>query len=276
MRGRKHNRRCPECRCKQLVFNSKKGELTCTDCNLVLEDQTTDSNNLPPSKFNRTFEFNADRGLSTRIGFFKGSKLPSQKIAQIYRISRIQNRIAFSDRKLRGLSIALNEVQRASSLLQLPSAVQKGAALFYRIARKNKMTNGRKMEITVAAAIYLACKVHGYPISLEKICKTTDTEIKITRRIFSNLRRAINVPIVSEEPAQQLLRILSKVKLEKKIEQKATRIFNKYIITYGGRPGSIAAASIYLAAQGQITQQEIAKIAGVTENTVRNCCRKGV
>lgn len=258
---------CPECRSKKIEVN--RYELICKGCNLILDDFAigqilTERSN----EFNSNFSFNPDRGLSTQI-----SKSQSR---QMNRIRWIQNKLTYADPKLRGLAIAFNEIRRVSSLLKLPLPVQKTAAYFYRIAKKKKITNGRKIEMTVAGILVLAARIHKIPLKIEEVSKTSDIDLKGIKKTVYILKRELEIRTEPENPNQQLIKLISIFKLNKKLQKKAEIIFQTYLRQYGGRPISSAAAAVYLASQNQptpLTQMEIAKSARISEVTLRNCCR---
>ena len=63
----------------------------------------------------------------------------------------------------------MNELQRLSEKLQIPSSVQEMAAIVYRKALKEDLVRGRSIAAIAAAALYAACRFTKNPRTLKEI-----------------------------------------------------------------------------------------------------------
>ncbi|TFH05302.1 MAG: transcription initiation factor IIB [Candidatus Thorarchaeota archaeon] len=279
--------------CGQSTFTKDyaRGEQTCTICGLVASDRTADTG--PEWRAFTSEETNArarvgapatftmaDKGISTMIDWrnrdASGKVIKSDTRAAMYRMRKWHIRSMLHSSQHRNLGIAMSELQRLSSQLGIPRDVRETAALIYRKALIKKLVRGRSIESVVAASIYLACRIHRIPRSLDEIVVETSVNRKqvgyAVRLIVS--RVDVNVPIPS---AKDLIpRLSSDLMLEGRTVKKATEIINqakKSFVTIGKGPGGIAGAALYIAGilEGdRRTQREIAEVSRVTEVTIRN------
>ncbi|TFG31823.1 transcription initiation factor IIB [Candidatus Thorarchaeota archaeon] len=282
---------CINCGGTLFTEDYARGENTCASCGLVRSEHTTDSG--PEWRAFTTEERDArarvgapmtltraDRGLSTTIDWrnkdASGRALTSTTRAAMYRMRKWHIRSKLHNSEHRNLSIAMSEMQRLSSQLGIPYEVRESAALIYRKALMKRIVRGRSIESVVAASIYLACRIHRIPRSLDEIATETDVGRKkighAVRLIVSKIE--VNVPLPS---AKDLIpRLSSDLMLDGRTVKKATEIIQQAkerYITIGKSPGGIAGAALYIAGileEDRRTQREIAMASRVTEVTIRN------
>ena len=156
---------CPECASKNIYRDQERGETTCRDCGLVIEDRMVDF-----SQEWRDFDDDGgvskrrtgapssqtqfDQGLGTEVGttadFYKlGSDSERNKF---FRLRKWNIRISTAIE--RNLKVALAELKLVSSFLKLPKSVEEEAARVYRLAVQKGLVRGRSMESVVAGALY--------------------------------------------------------------------------------------------------------------------------
>ncbi|MFX0107323.1 MAG: transcription initiation factor IIB [Candidatus Hodarchaeota archaeon] len=279
--------------CGECMFTKDyvRGELICTSCGLVVSGRTADRG--PEWRAFTAEERNAraragapmtltiaDKGLSTTIDWrnkdASGRVLTSKTRAAIYRMRKWHIRSKVHSSQNRNLGIALSEMERLSSQLGIPRDARETAALIYRKALIRRLIRGRSIESVVAAAVYLACRIHRIPRRLDEIVaegKTNRKQIGYAVRMVIS-RVDINVPIPS---AKDLLpRLSSDLEVEGRTMRKASEIIKRAKdsgITIGKDPGGIAGAALYIAGileEDRRTQRAIAKASRVTEVTIRN------
>ncbi|TFG31313.1 transcription initiation factor IIB [Candidatus Thorarchaeota archaeon] len=279
--------------CGQGLFTQDytRGEYTCTTCGLVASERSTDTG--PEWRAFTAEERNArdrtgapmtltiaDKGISTVIDWRNkdagGRALTSTTRAAMYRMRKWHIRSRLHSSEHRNLSIAMSEMQRLSSQLGIPYDVQETAALIYRKALMKRIVRGRSIESVVAASIYLACRIHRIPRSLDEIAKETDVGRKkighAVRLIVSKIE--VNVPLPS---AKDLIpRLSADLMLDGRTVKRATDIIQlakERYVSIGKSPGGIAGAALYIAGileEDRRTQREIARVSRVTEVTIRN------
>jgi transcription initiation factor TFIIB len=170
----------------------------------------------------------------------------------------------------------MTEMERLSSQLGIPRDARETAALIYRKALAKRLVRGRTIESVVAAAVYLACRIHRIPRRLDEVTAEARTSRKqigqAVRLIISRVK--IKVPLPS---ANDLIpRFSADLGLEGRTMKTATEIITKAKVkrvTIGKDPGGIAGAALYIASileDDRRTQREIAEASMVTEVTIRN------
>jgi len=282
---------CPACSCDDVFIDHTRGEVTCSNCGVVLSDRSIDQG--PEWRAFTADEQNArqrvggptdwskfDQGLTTIIGRqnvdASGRKLTSTRRAQIHRLRKWQIRTKVHSSDKRNLAVAMTELHRISSQLSIPYSIRETSAVIYRKALRKRLTRGRTILGMIAASLYLACRVHQVPRPLEEVCD----QIHITRKELSLCVRLIirylNLKIPFSSPIDFIHRFGTELNLPGEAKKKAIDILTlakEQRLTIGKDPKGMAAAAIYVASiltGARRTQLEIARTARVTEVTVRN------
>ena len=171
---------CSECKSEHIVRDYKRGEITCSNCGLVVDDQVIDQGPEWRAFDSEQNERRArggapmsvmvhDKGLSTDIGWggrdIYGNNVPTRNRSQVYRMRKWQNRTRASNSADRNLAQALNELNRLASKIGLHRQVREEAAMLYRRAVQDNLVRGRSVEGVAAAALYGACRRCEVPVS---------------------------------------------------------------------------------------------------------------
>ncbi|RLE47960.1 hypothetical protein DRJ25_01045 [Candidatus Woesearchaeota archaeon] len=279
-------KRCSECGSTNLFINREKGEITCRDCGLVVEDKMIDhgqdwrdfeddngvSRRRTGSPMTNT-QF--DQGLGTSIGQSADlSKLGSKSRYKFMRLKKWQDRVGTAIE--RNLKLSLSELKRLSSYLKISRGVEEEAARIYRQAVQRGLVRGRSMESVVAGTLYAACRRHEVPRTLDELSGASGIEKKEIGRTYRFIARELGISILPSNPIDYIARFASSLKLGPETQSKAVEILDiaqKKEITSGKGPTGIAAAALYVSTliNGEKrTQREVADVAGVTEVTIRN------
>jgi transcription initiation factor TFIIB len=278
-------KKCPECGNSNLKHNAEKGEIICQECGLVLEDKLVDFD-----KEWREFESSdgskrrtgapltytqADQGLGTEVGRSADlSRLTKKQRDKFYRLRLWQRRVGTAIE--RNLQLALSEIKRLISYLELPSNVEEESARIYTMAVQRGLVRGRSTEIISAAAVYAACRQNEIPRTISEFSNATSIEEKELGRNYRFLTRRLELKIMPTNPATYVARLSSSLKLSPETQTLAVTIIEraqKAELTSGKSPQGIAAAAVYMAAMindEKTTQQRVGEEAGVTEVTIRN------
>ena len=281
---------CPECGGGQFVTDMETGEIVCSRCGLVLQDEILDqkpewraftpeetrskARTGPPTSLKRF-----DKGLSTTFQPYKdsyGRALPMRERLKMMRLRKWNIRARVHSSAERNLSQAMNEITRLSDKLHIPASVEENAALIYRKALDKGLIRGRSIKSIAAAALYAACRLTRTPRSLKEIAEASTRRRKEISRCYRLLQRELDIKMPVDDPSKYISKIASQVGLTQKTQNTAFKLLEgakekKGIVGKG--PTGMAAAALYIAAiinDQSLTQRELAKAADVTEVTVRN------
>lgn len=278
-------KKCPECESKDLIFDERRGEYICANCGLVVEEHPIER-----GREWREFEDGKrhgragaplslqkfDLGLGTSVGknidLYKLST--ETKTRKFFRLKKWQERVGTSIE--RNLRLAIAELTRIASYLNLPNSIRDEAARIYNLVLQKGLIRGRNMESVVAACIYAACRNLGTPRTLNEIAEATNVEKKEIGRTHRFIIRRIGVKIKPSDAKDYIIRFSSLLKLSPKTQRDALRILKKAEakeLTSGRGPAGIAAAALYISSllnNERKTQREVADVIGVTEVTIRN------
>jgi transcription initiation factor TFIIB len=281
---------CPECGGGQFVTDMETGEIACSRCGLVLQDEILDqkpewraftpeetrskARTGPPTSLKRF-----DKGLSTTFQPYKdsyGRALPMRERLKMMRLRKWNIRARVHSSAERNLSQAMNELTRLSDKLHIPASVEENAALIYRKALDEGLIRGRSIKSIAAAALYAACRLTRTPRSLKEIAEASTRRRKEISRCYRLLQRELDIKMPVDDPSKYISKIASQVGLTQKTQNTAFKLLEgakekKGIVGKG--PTGMAAAALYIAAiinDQSLTQRELAKAADVTEVTVRN------
>lgn len=279
-------KKCPECAADKLIWNKERGEVACKSCGLVVDDKMFD--------FGQEWrEFDADdaaakrrtgapltytqedRGLGTTIGRKSDlHKLSKKNKNRFYRLRLWQRRVSTAIES--NLRLALSEIKRIVSVLDLPNYVEEEIARIYTEAVQRGLVRGHSTEAVVAGVVYAVLRMYDIPRTLNEVSEVTGIDKKKVAKNFKYVSRNLNIRTLPINPLNYVSRFASELKLQPQTQTKALDIVQtatKEEITSGRSPKGIAAGALYIASKinnDKRTQAEIAKVADVTEVTVRN------
>lgn len=282
--------RCPDCNSTKLTFDSTRGEICCGICGLVVEDsyidQTAEWRAYTKEQHVKRARTGTPKNLlsydhyGTLIDYSNkdifGNSLSPEKASQMFRLRTLQRRAVLQYGTERNLLRALNEIKRISSQLNLTVKVRETAAMIYRKILKTGLVRGRSTEALVSAALYLSCRLHKQPASLEDVADKTRLNKKKLAKNFRLLLKHLDLKMPLASPESSIAKFASVLNFPPKVLTDAQTILSQAKsakITVGKNPNSLAAAALYIAAlQNKIKcpQNEIAKTCQITEVTLRN------
>ena len=284
-------RECPECGGSNLMRDYDIAEIVCMNCGYVIDEKITDTrpewrafDDEQKAKRTRvgapiTYTIH-DKGLSTTIdwnyGKSIGGKLTSTQRMELYTLRKWQRRVRVSDATERNLAVALSELNKLSSALNLPKNIVETASVIYRKAIKRKLIRGRSIHNVTAAAIYLSCRQCGIPRTLDEISRVSNLSKKDIARSYRFMVRELETFVPPSTSRNYAARLSNKLTISGRAEAIAIKILEvakSMKLTSGRGPTGMAAAATYLATvltNERKTQREIAEVANVTEVTIRN------
>ena len=278
-------KKCPECGSSNLVYDESKGEVICGDCGLLVEEKMVDTSH-ELRQFDKSEKKSRggapmsmqkfDKGLTTNVGEISDIyKLDStQQTRKYLRLKKWQERVSTSIE--RNLRLAMSELRRVSSFLDLPSVVRDETSRIHNFVLQIGLVRGRSMESVIAACIYAACRSYNIPRTLDEISAASEVERKEIGRTYRFIIRKIGIKVTPSSPKDYIPRFASTLHLSPKVQNEALEILKKAEIselTSGRGPAGIAAAALYVSAllnDEKKTQREVADVAGITEVTIRN------
>jgi len=278
-------KRCPECGSVDLTYDDQKGEIICNECGLIIEEKMVDTGQDMGGQFDKADKKGRggapmsmqkfDKGLTTNVGEISDIyKLESGQTRKFLRLKKWQERVSTSIE--RNLRLAMAELRRVASFLNLPSVVRDEASRVYNYVLQRGLVRGRSMESVIAACIYAACRSYNIPRTLDEIASASDVERKEIGRTYRFIVRKLRIKVTPSSPKDYISRFSSILHLSPKAQNEALKILKRADIselTSGRGPAGIAAAALYVAAlinDEKKTQREVADVAGITEVTIRN------
>jgi len=288
-------RKCPECGSTKLRRDESRGEIVCESCGLIINDDLVDLGKEWRSFDSDQFEKRArtgspkkyvklNKGLVTMIDRkgrdLRGNKLSSKSKAQMYRLIKWHKRASVSSSMERNLSIALTEMRRVASYLNIPESLVEAAALLYRKTVEKGLIRGRLIEAVVSAPLYTVCRTYHVPRTLNEMAEASGLTKKEIGRTYRFLVRELKLDVPLTNPIHYIPRFASELNLSGEVQEKGREIIKKAIsqgLISGRGPTGVAAAAVYIAGllKGERrTQKEVANVAGVTEVTIRNRYRE--
>jgi len=281
----KYIKKCPECGSVNLTYDGQRGEIICNECGLVIEEKMVDTGQELHGQFEKSEKKGRggaplsmqkfDRGLTTNIGEISDIyKLESGQTRKFLRLKKWQERVSTSIE--RNLRLAMAELRRVASFLNLPNVVKDEASRIYNFVLQRGIVRGRSMESVIAACIYAACRSYSIPRTLDEIANASDIERKEIGRTYRFIMRKMGVKVKPSSPKDYISRFASILHLSPKTQNQALKILRKAEVselTSGRGPAGISAAALYVSAllnDEKRTQREVADVAGITEVTIRN------
>ncbi|BCS90969.1 MAG: transcription initiation factor IIB [Candidatus Micrarchaeota archaeon] len=287
--------KCPSCGSTDITYDIERGEYVCNNCGMIIDQSNIDAGpewrafdsdqkatrtrTGAPMKLSKS-----NRGLVTEIDAYnkdvRGVRISSKKQAQLYRMRKWNKRANITNSSERNYLIALPELNRVASYLGLPDSIRESAALLYRKCVKNNLIRGRPIEVVVQAVIYAACRQAGIPRTLDEIAQLSGVQKKEVGRTYRVIAHALGLHIPLTDPMSYVPRYAAALKLSPEAKEKAVEILNEAMkkgLVSGRSPTGVSAAAVYIAGAlvgERRTQKEVAKVAGVTEVTIRNRYRE--
>jgi transcription initiation factor TFIIB len=219
-----------------------------------------------------------DKGLSTDIGINHdafGRPLSPEVKNQMWRLRKWNTR--YRNRNIeRNLIKAMNELQRISEKVNVPSSVRETAAVIYRKALNENLIQGRSIAAIVAASLYTACRLNGTPKTLKEITKASLRDRKEITRYYRMLLERLKIKMPFEDPLYYVSKIAEKAGVSGATQGLAAKIIGearKKFVTSGKDPMGISAAILHMACRlrkEKVTQKDIADAANISEVTLRN------
>ena len=144
-------KRCPECGGINLNWDEQRGEVYCNDCGTVVEEKMVDSSQELQGSFESGDKKGRggaplsmqkfDKGLTTNVGEISDIyKLDAGSTRKFLRLKKWQERVSTSIE--RNLRLAMTELRRVASFLNLPEVVKDEASRIYQFFLQRCLVRG--------------------------------------------------------------------------------------------------------------------------------------
>ncbi len=281
---------CPNCNKGQIIVDDDTGEKVCNTCGIVSVEKVLSTGpeyrvfNLQEGKDRKRagagYNINLhDNGLSTVISGnrdYTGKLLDDETRYKMFRLKRQDNRSKLIKNHSKNLSVALSEIDRIASKIDIPESVRKNAAFLYRKALDKELIRGRSIDAFVAACVYASCRIIGVPRPLYQVSNVSKCKQPEVAMIYRLLIKELNLKPPVDGPYKFIPGIASKLGLSLKTERLAADILKKADERnelVGKNPRGMAAAALYMACKEvdeKLVQSQISSAAGTSEVTIRN------
>ena len=226
-------KRCPECNSINLVYDEQRGEIICNDCGLLVEEKMIDPGQEMQGSSEKSEKKGRggaplsiqkfDRGITTNVGEISDIyKLESGQTRKFLRLKKWQERVSTSIE--RNLRLAMAELRRVSSFLNLPTVVSDEAARIYNYVLQRGYVRGRSMESVIAACIYASCRSYNIPRTLDEIAQASDMERKEIGRTYRFIIRRLAIKVTPSSPNDYISRFSSILHLSPKTQNHALKL----------------------------------------------------
>src|SRR4030042_3635338 len=271
-------KQCPVCKSFDLIWDDQKGEIYCNKCATVIEEEMVDTSQELQGSFDSGEKKGRggaplsmqkfDKGLTTNVGEISDIyRLDAGATRKFLRLKKWQERVSTSIE--RNLRLAMAELRRVASFLNLPEVVKDEASRIYQFVLQRGLVRGRSMESVIAACIYAACRSYDIPRTLDEISVSSDVERKEIGRTYRFIMRKTGLKVTPSAPNDYISRFASILHLSPKTQNEALKILKRAEaseLTSGRGPAGISAAGLYVAAllnNEKKTQREVADVAGI-------------
>jgi len=287
-----HTRPCEECGVVNWNFDVSRGEITCGNCGLVVEENVPDpgaewtsrDNGDDRSRVGRPATYTlADKGLNTTIdvrdlntGIAARHGMSSQARRDWRRRRVIDERSKTRKSRERNLVKANQFIRDRSGL---PASLQEEAARLYRKLSGEGFVTGRSIAGVTAACTYLIARHEEIPRQIPEVAEAFDITEKDLSRLIRQVSRRVNLHKITG-PNEYFDKFISDLGLEPSIktplDELWTTIQPHEDVWQGKKPMGVAAALIYKASNDAgtpRTQSEVCAVANVSEVTLRGLLR---
>lgn len=278
--------RCPECS-GRLRTDESRGETSCRDCGLVVEDSRIDhgpdwgrdDTGIGMNEHKRAQvpdRDRHDRGLGSQIGF--KSQDPT---------GRLKRQIEWNDhaktprKRDRGRGYATGEIQRIGTALELPDSLLKQAKRLFRRIQDGDHTDGQgcqgfDLDTIAATCVYTVCRDHQRGLTAGDIETVSRAPAKRINRRHKWVVAELGLEIKPPDVRQRLRVVAANAGISDRHVRTALSVLDALddTLVHKGSPSTVVAGVLYYVAEGCVTQAEVADAAGVSSPALRNRLRE--
>ena len=281
---------CPICTSTSIIIDNISGEVVCRVCGAVLYENiptlTPKWRKLEDDNLRSGLPYTLllhDKGLSTTISpSFRdanGKSIAPDVAEVINRLRLLDRRSGMQNSANRSLNKGLRELEKLADKLGVSKTILEQAAWIYRKVLKEGFTRGRPIQATAAAALYTACRDLEAPRTLKDFAAVANVSKKDLARCYRKMLSVVDIHLPTIDLIKCVSRVAASIGLGERVKRRAielVRLAQASGDLTGKDPMGTAAAALYIASivEGEhVKQKDLAKVAGVTEVTIRNRCK---
>lgn len=264
---------CPNCRGKEIEYDSAQGNSVCTKCGTVVEENTVvaevtfaelaNGSSVLEGQF-----ISADRGKASLPTIF-GRRVGDLGKAEGTVSESREVTLANGRRRIQALAGAVG----LSGEHYIETAHR-----WYSLALQHQFTRGRKGPNVIAACLYIVCRQERTPHMLLDFADVLSTSVYNLGGTFLRLVRLLNLEMPIVDPSFFVARFAARLDFGEKtaaVANSALRVVSRMKrdwIQTGRRPAGVCAAGLIIAARMhgfRRTEAEVVKVVRICEATLK-------
>lgn len=169
---------------------------------------------------------------------------------------------------------AFEQIESVSRSLCLNEELREKAAEIYGAASKAKITDGRPTKLVVGGAICVASRKEDQPRPTKRVAFELNIEPNKLNQMVRQLQAKLDMGYIQVSPTAYIKFPCEKAELPPETKTQAEQIIEtadeSEEFTYKSlHPAGIAGAAIYITTSDVMTQQRVATLIGVSDETIR-------
>lgn len=167
---------------------------------------------------------------------------------------------------------AIDIIESLGDYLDLEPQTRHHSAEVYTAAAVDNLTDGRPTATVVAAAVSIGTRERECPRPVERVAETLGTEASRIQQTVRLFQQELDRGCTALSPTSYIPYICKEIGLETHVQTEASSLAERVETegqSIGKNPAGVAGAAVYLTSTADITQREVAEIAGVTKETIR-------
>jgi transcription initiation factor TFIIIB Brf1 subunit/transcription initiation factor TFIIB len=167
---------------------------------------------------------------------------------------------------------ALLCLEQIGDVLDVSSSVRQETAKLYGEVAIANATDGRPTAAVIGAVLVLTSRKEGVPIPIRPVAEAAEIDVKALKRLVRTLPDEIGYETVTSLSTDYLPFLRRELNLDGDTVAAAYQVLERVAeigSASGSHPAGTAAAAVYLASEGNLTQRAIAEAVGVSTETVR-------
>ncbi|CAL8111524.1 unnamed protein product [Orchesella dallaii] len=258
---------CRQCGCSEIDSDPARGDAVCTNCGYVLEESIIVSE--------VAFEEDGHGGSSAIGQFVSAESRGGGGISGAP--TGFHSGVGKESREIT-LRSAKKKIVEVAQQLRLNQHCIDMAFNFFKMALHKQLTKGRKNSLTIAACVYMTCRIEGTPHLLIDFSDVVQMDVYALGRAYVQISRALYINIPAVDPCMYILRFAHKFELGDKthdVAMTALRLVQRMKrdwIHLGRRPSGLCGAALLISARlhnFSRTIHDIISVVKVHETTLR-------
>jgi transcription initiation factor TFIIB len=170
------------------------------------------------------------------------------------------------------VATTIEHIEQLGKQLYLSEKVRLQVAEVYAEAACDNLTDGRPSLLTAAAALCIGTREAENPRPSERVAKAADLESSRLKHTIRKFQEELDRGFCDLSSASYVPFLCKDLEFNEEIIEQASHLIREYEAcnrVSGTHPVGIAAAAIYQVSDGDVTQREMATVAGVSKETIR-------